>query len=74
MNFSVGWAKLRLPGIIENGESNIGTVLPSEIHHAQLLPDRVVVFMRDKDAFAMKVLAALRHQFGGHAVKRKEGP
>ena len=52
----------------------IGTVLPSEIHHAQLLPDRVVVFMRDKDAFAMKVLAALRHQFGGHAVKRKEGP
>ena len=29
---------------------------------------------RDKDAFAMKVLAALRHQFGGHAVKRKEGP
>jgi len=30
--------------------------------------------MRDKDAFAMKVLAALRHQFGGHAVKRKEGP
>ncbi len=28
---------------------------------------------RDKDAFAMKVLAALRHQFGGHAVKKKEG-
>ncbi len=28
---------------------------------------------RDKDAFAMKVLAALRHQFGGHTVKKKEG-
>lgn len=27
---------------------------------------------RDKDSFAMKVLAALRNQFGGHAVKKKE--
>jgi 6-phosphogluconate dehydrogenase len=27
---------------------------------------------RDKEAFSMKVLAALRHQFGGHAVKKKD--
>jgi 6-phosphogluconate dehydrogenase len=27
---------------------------------------------RDKDSFAMKVLAALRNQFGGHAVKKKK--
>ncbi len=29
-------------------------------------------YSRDKDSFAMKVLAALRNQFGGHAVKEKE--
>ena len=27
---------------------------------------------RDKDSFAMKVLAALRNQFGGHAIKKKK--
>lgn len=27
---------------------------------------------RDKDSFAMKVLAALRNQFGGHSVRKKE--
>lgn len=27
---------------------------------------------RDKDSFAMKMLAALRHQFGGHAFKKKK--
>ncbi|MBW6480267.1 MAG: decarboxylating 6-phosphogluconate dehydrogenase [Bacteroidales bacterium] len=27
---------------------------------------------RQKDSFAMKMLAALRNQFGGHAVKKKE--
>jgi 6-phosphogluconate dehydrogenase len=27
---------------------------------------------RDKDSFAMRVLAALRNQFGGHPVKKKE--
>jgi 6-phosphogluconate dehydrogenase len=28
-------------------------------------------YSRDKESFAMKVLAALRNQFGGHAVKEK---
>jgi 6-phosphogluconate dehydrogenase len=27
---------------------------------------------RQEDSFAMKVLAALRNQFGGHAVKKKD--
>jgi 6-phosphogluconate dehydrogenase len=26
---------------------------------------------RDKNSFAMRVLAALRNQFGGHAVKKR---
>lgn len=28
---------------------------------------------RDSDSFAMKTIAALRNQFGGHAVKKKDG-
>ena len=34
-------------------------------HHA-------VISLEQDESFAMKMLAALRNQFGGHAVKNKE--
>jgi 6-phosphogluconate dehydrogenase len=42
--------------------------VPAPIITASLLAR---IASRDNDSFSMKTIAALRNQFGGHAVKKK---
>ena len=54
--------------VLDTPQVALSANVPAPIITASLLAR---IASRDTDSFSMKTIAALRNQFGGHAVKKK---